>query len=239
MLGGVPASVQLNARGRVAGGAQAGHHGPDLAARIQCSNPVAGLGEAGPLGTGNARARRGHPEAQRYRNSCENIGRREGSGGNAFYVCKHSHLHRLKRIWDRRPVCFVTTCTAMRRPILDTVKIHEVLRDEWEGMHRRHGWLIGRYVIMPDHVHFFASPLCEASRPLEHAIAKWKEWTARQCLRVLAAKPPFWQAGFFDHVLRSDESRSAKWSYVHANPVRAGLVKRPEDWPYAGSIDFD
>lgn len=134
---------------------------------------------------------------------------------------------------------FVTTCTAMRRPILDSVKIHEVLRDEWEGMHRRHGWLIGRYVIMPDHVHFFASPNCEASRPLEHAIAKWKEWTARQCLRVLAAKPPFWQAGFFDHVLRSDESRSAKWSYVHANPVRAGLVKRPEDWPYAGSIDFD
>lgn len=47
---------------------------------------------------------------------------------------------------------------------------------------------------------------------------------------------PVWQRGFFDHVLRSDESYAQKWDYVRENPVRAGLVKRAEDWPYAGEI---
>ena len=42
-----------------------------------------------------------------------------------------------------------------------------------------------------------------------------------------------WQAGFFDHVLRSDESRSEKWEYIRMNPVRAGLVEEADDWPYA------
>jgi putative transposase len=41
-----------------------------------------------------------------------------------------------------------------------------------------------------------------------------------------------WEEGFFDHLLRSDESMSEKWDYVVQNPVRAGLVKRAEDWPY-------
>ena len=41
-----------------------------------------------------------------------------------------------------------------------------------------------------------------------------------------------WQAGFFDHRIRDDDSYRAKWSYVMLNPVRAGLVSRPEDWPY-------
>jgi hypothetical protein len=47
---------------------------------------------------------------------------------------------------------------------------------------------------------------------------------------------PYWQEGFFDHVLRSSESYSEKWSYVRMNPVRAGLCAEPEQWPYQGEI---
>jgi hypothetical protein len=46
----------------------------------------------------------------------------------------------------------------------------------------------------------------------------------------------FWQPGFNDHLLRNDESYTQKWEYVFQNPVRAGLVARAEDWPYAGEI---
>jgi hypothetical protein len=42
--------------------------------------------------------------------------------------------------------------------------------------------------------------------------------------------------GFFDHLLRSDESYAEKWNYVRENPVRAGLAQSGEDWPYAGEI---
>ena len=46
-----------------------------------------------------------------------------------------------------------------------------------------------------------------------------------------------WQAGFFDHLLRSGESCGEKWNYVRMNPVRKGFAAQPEDWPYAGRID--
>jgi putative transposase len=47
-----------------------------------------------------------------------------------------------------------------------------------------------------------------------------------------------WQEGFFDHVLRSNESYAQKWEYVRENPVHAGLVNRSEDWPYQGEIVY-
>ena len=45
-----------------------------------------------------------------------------------------------------------------------------------------------------------------------------------------------WQPGFFDHVLRSDESYNEKWNCGKENPVRAGLVQIASEWPYQGEI---
>ena len=47
---------------------------------------------------------------------------------------------------------------------------------------------------------------------------------------------PHWQKGFFDHVLRSQESAGEKWKYVRENPVRAGLVGYSSEWRYLGEI---
>jgi hypothetical protein len=51
-------------------------------------------------------------------------------------------------------------------------------------------------------------------------------------------KHAFGKKGFFDHVLRSDESYLEKWNYVRENPVRAGLAKSAEQWPYQGEIVY-
>jgi hypothetical protein len=48
-----------------------------------------------------------------------------------------------------------------------------------------------------------------------------------------------WQDGYHDHKFRTPESESRKWEYVCLNPVRCGLVKCPEDWPFAGEIFYD
>jgi REP element-mobilizing transposase RayT len=48
-----------------------------------------------------------------------------------------------------------------------------------------------------------------------------------------------WQAGFHDHKFRAAESESRKWEYVCLNPVRCGLVKHPEEWPFAGEIFYE
>ena len=62
--------------------------------------------------------------------------------------------------------------------------------------------------------------------------------TLSKTLRSDGIAWPHWQKGFFDHVLRSEESYENKWHYVRENPVRAGLVQDWTDWPFSGEI-FD
>jgi REP element-mobilizing transposase RayT len=154
-------------------------------------------------------------------------------------VSQEEHLSRLNFIWEKQPVYFITACVAERKALLATETALGILRSEWVGMRQRHGWAVGRYVLMPDHVHFFVAPSRAEAKPLSFAVGKWKEWTAKRLLKEIGGVAPLWQPEFFDHLLRSNESRSEKWEYVRENPVRGGLVTRAEDWPFAGAVDFE
>ena len=148
----------------------------------------------------------------------------------------HKHLRRLERVWIDHPIYFITTCTLGRRPILATNEVAAKLSGEWRNTQDRHGWAIGRYVIMPDHVHFFCRAELDA-KPLSVFIQKWKQWTSKRMACELKVAGRVWQEEFFDHVLRSSESYSQKWDYVKKNPVRTGLVKNSVDWPFQGEIE--
>jgi REP element-mobilizing transposase RayT len=152
----------------------------------------------------------------------------------------HHHLRRLDRLWTSQPVVFVTTCIVGRRPILCQQGAVEVLLAEWRHAHARHGWKIGRYVVMPDHVHFFCAAGTEGPcTSLSQFMGPWKEWTAKGLTKALGISAPVWQKQFFDHVLRSRESYAEKWAYVRDNPVRANLVSDAGQWMFAGAVDFD
>ena len=58
----------------------------------------------------------------------------------------------------------------------------------------------------------------------------------KRAISVGLESPELWQPGFFDHILRSDESYAEKWKYIHENPVRAGLVESAGGWPCQGEI---
>ena len=148
----------------------------------------------------------------------------------------HKHLHRLERVWVDWPNYFITTCTFERRPILTSRAVAEILINEWRNAHSRHGWAIGRYVIMPDHVHFFCSAELDA-KTLPTFMQAWKQWTSKRIVRELKLSGKVWQEEFFDHVLRSSESYSQKWDYVKENPVRAGLVMGSDEWPWQGEVE--
>jgi REP element-mobilizing transposase RayT len=148
----------------------------------------------------------------------------------------HRHLRRLERVWIDWPIYFITTCTFRRRAILASKRVASILIDEWRSAHNRHGWAIGRYVIMPDHVHFFCSAELGVKR-LATFMQAWKQWTSKRIAREVKLSGTVWQEEFFDHVLRSSESYSQKWDYVKGNPVRAGLVKRSDEWPWQGEIE--
>jgi REP element-mobilizing transposase RayT len=98
-----------------------------------------------------------------------------------------------------------------------------------------YGWMVGRYVVMPDHVHFFAAPSSEHAKTVSAFVGGWKNWTRRR-IRSSVLPSFAWQREFFDHLMRSGESYSDKWGYIRLNPVRPGLVAEPQDWPYQGEI---
>jgi REP element-mobilizing transposase RayT len=161
----------------------------------------------------------------------------------------HKHLRRLELTWIDSPLYFVTICTKDRRKILAADAVARILTEEWRLARDRSGWVVGRYVIMPDHVHFFCRPELEA-KTLSRFVGAWKTWTSRRIPELLTPQPTaaattqqvritngLWQREFFDHLLRSSESYTEKWNYVRENPVRGGLVTLTDDWPDAGELE--
>jgi REP-associated tyrosine transposase len=88
---------------------------------------------------------------------------------------------------------------------------------------------------MPDHVHLFERG--DHNFRLGSWIGALKQALARAAT-LSRAKGQIWEEGFFDHVLRSNDSYSQKWNYVRENPERAGLVNSAADWPYQGEIVY-
>jgi putative transposase len=89
--------------------------------------------------------------------------------------------------------------------------------------HEHQQWWVDLAVLMPDHLHLLAAFPVQTS--MDHVVAQWKEYVAKSCGIQ-------WQRDFFDHRLRGGESPREKAEYIENNPVRAGLVKSPDEWPY-------
>jgi len=148
------------------------------------------------------------------------------------------HLRRLDALYDgpRAHIFFLTCCVEDRRPVLAKHRVADALLRVWRNAPDVYGWLVGRYVIMPDHVHFFAAPRGDEAKSLSIFVGGWKRWTKR-LVREAGLKEFSWQREFFDHLMRSEESYEEKWEYVRANPVRAELVAAPEEWPFQGELN--
>jgi REP element-mobilizing transposase RayT len=141
---------------------------------------------------------------------------------------------RLRQIFQTYdpPLFFVTICTIHRQKIRDLEATHHAFEAFARRARDEFGVAVGRYVMMPDHVHFFVRGSGDFN------LAQWVNGLKRAISASVGAtkQRPLWQPGFFDHVLRNDESYSQKWEYVRENPVRTGLVTRTDEWPYQGEI---
>jgi len=132
-----------------------------------------------------------------------------------------------------RPFYFITFNTYKRQNLLardeshDTFCIYVTKAKQYDGAG-------GRYVVMPDHVHLFAAFSTDGIT-LRSWVQSLRNVIGEKLLQLVAHRT-HWQEGFFEHLLRSQESYSEKWEYVRMNPVRAKLCETPEAWPYQGEI---
>jgi len=121
-------------------------------------------------------------------------------------------------------IYFVTICVADRKPVLANENAFVAFKN---AAAKLRDWTVLAAILMPDHLHVIAAPTIDRNAKVGNFSAAIKRWM-RQELNASWK----WQPGSFDRLLRADESLHDKWLYVEENPVRAGLVKSWQDWPY-------
>ncbi len=149
--------------------------------------------------------------------------------GKPYPERKHPAHHAFVEENNKSIILFLTVCTHHRKAVLANEHMHNALLEAWESAEQ---WRVGRYVIMPDHIHLFCSPTHRESEN----VAKWTAYWKRLVSRNLSELQPIWQRDCWDTQLRNHESYSEKWAYFRNNPVRAELVGHADDWPFQGVV---
>ncbi len=93
------------------------------------------------------------------------------------------------------------------------------------------------WVVMPNHVHALFQTLEGWS--MYTVVASWKTFTANAIGRIVGHPneplPHVWHPEFWDRFIRNESHLAAALAYIHNNPVKAGLVSRPEEWPWSSA----
>lgn len=114
--------------------------------------------------------------------------------------------------------------------------------DTWHHFARVRYDLIA-WVVMPNHVHLLIRTY--PGTTLGKIVQSWKSYTGRrihQHLRSRTDCPPegqetdgVWMRDYWDRYIRNEEHFHTAIRYIHQNPVKAGLVKAPGDWPWSSA----
>ncbi|MFT5837219.1 MAG: putative transposase [Candidatus Azotimanducaceae bacterium] len=122
-------------------------------------------------------------------------------------------------------VYFITICIENRKSSqLINADVCPLIRDSVAFYQDKGKWWVQLFLLMPDHLHALIS-FNQRERSMSKTIQSWKRYLNRSIGVV-------WQRGYFDHRLRNADAEREKASYIRNNPVRAGLVEKPNDWPY-------
>ena len=89
------------------------------------------------------------------------------------------------------------------------------------------------WCIMPNHVHVMIE--ANAGFPVPEVLHSWKSYTASEANKLLGRRGEFWQREYHDRYIRHAEHYVAAIRYIEGNPVNAGLVMRPADWPFSSA----
>ncbi len=124
---------------------------------------------------------------------------------------------------------FLTFSCYRRLPLLAGASGYAVFEVELEAVRRRYGFVVAGYVLMPEHVHLLVGE--PAISTLAVAIQVLKQQTSRKLKP--RSEVQFWQRRYYDFNVWTEEKRVEKLRYMHRNPVKRGLVERPEEWPWS------
>jgi REP element-mobilizing transposase RayT len=144
----------------------------------------------------------------------------------------HTYEYRRRLPHFQKPdrAVFVTFCKNNREPFSSPARdlvLQHCIHDHGKRIH------LHAAVVMPEHTHLLLTPM-EDEQGWPYSLAtilkRIKGVSARSVNRSLQCSGSVWQEESFDHVLRSAKSFAEKLEYIRQNPVRRGLVLKPEDY---------
>jgi putative transposase len=140
--------------------------------------------------------------------------------------------HGLNRYQQSKQSHFVTFSCYQRLPRLQDGLLCDIFVESLERTRRSYRFRVYGYVVMPEHVHLLVSePVAEA---LAKAIQALKISVSRRAMHYRkGCDDTFWQKRYYDHNVRTYESFVEKLRYIHRNPVKRGIVEKPEDWTWS------
>ncbi len=139
-----------------------------------------------------------------------------------------------KRYQQQRCLHFITFSCYRRLKLLDSPAARNLFERELERVRRWYGCYVTGYVVMPEHVHLLISEPERGGVSL--VMQMLKQITSRR-LRIPDLLR-FWQVRYYDFPVWTEKKRIEKLRYMHRNPVKRGLVARPEDWKWSSSVHY-
>ncbi len=134
---------------------------------------------------------------------------------------------------------FFTVNLSDRRSRLLVEEI-ERLRTAYRRAHARYSFQTIAICVLPDHLHaIWRLPQADADFGLRWSLIKRLFVTGspaasvRSLSKAAKREKGIWQRRFWEHQIRDDLDLERHVDYVHFNPVKHGLVKRVNEWPYS------
>ncbi len=130
---------------------------------------------------------------------------------------------------------FVTVCLLPGRAKLVHADF-SLLARAFNGARRLHPFYLTAWVFLPEHWHAICAPVYPVTISQVVKSVKLSSMTAIRRRRAVPGE--LWQSRFFDRALRTVTEYAEKVEYIHMNPVRAGLVRRPQDWRWSSANEY-
>jgi putative transposase len=131
---------------------------------------------------------------------------------------------------------FFVTCNLLRTRAVLNEDDFEVLARVMQARREEHGFLLTAWVFLPDHWHAILGP--RYPKGLSRVMESVKVSSTRQINAERGELGRLWQGRFFDRALRTVKEYQETVEYIHLNPPRRGLVKRPEDWKWSSVHEY-
>lgn len=108
--------------------------------------------------------------------------------------------------------------------------IPEIIIDSLKWLEEKGSIQLIAYVIMPDHLHLLFQ--LGEKESLQKLMQSFGGFTGKAISKKLEHSRPVWQNTYYDRAIRNEEELYRTITYIQENPVKAGYVEEPGEWPW-------